>query len=205
MQFTGEFWKTGTKAKTMDFSYAIDATGNNSTLSTSEILASSNNIVANLVFSFPTAGVVGPTNGLLSINQTNLAVTNLALASAWQPGSALWLIWSINDATGSGQGYGVDNLAFAAGATANVTLVLPPTPPVLGGVVYSASNGLSFSFTNVAGASAKFSVWTTTSLATPFNQWVNLGNPTEVSPGNYQFTDAQATNNSQRFYTVTSP
>jgi hypothetical protein len=205
LQFTGEFWKTGTRAKTMVFSYDVDPAGNNSTLSTSEITASQANTVSNLTFSFPTAGVVGPTNGTLPNNQTNLAVTNLALASPWQPGAALWLVWSINDNTGSGQGYGIDNLEFAAGSAPNVTLPPPVTPPSLGAVVYSASQGLTFGFTNTPGASAAFSVWVTTNLTTPLNQWVKLGNPTEVASGNYQYTDAQATTNAQRFYTVTSP
>jgi hypothetical protein len=205
LQFTGEFWKTGTRSKTMVFSYNIDPAGNGSTLSSSELLASSNNAVDSLTFAFPTAGVVGATNGTLPNNQTNLAVTNMGLSSAWQPGAALWLIWSIDDPTGSGQGYGIDNLEFAAGGNPTVTLPPPVTPPSLGGVIYSSSQGLTFSFTNTPGASAAFTVWVTTNLATPFSQWVNLGNPAEITSGNYQYTDAQATNNSKRFYTVTSP
>jgi len=204
LQFTGEFWKTGSKPKTMVFGYNVDPAGNNSTLSTSELLAASNNPVDSLAVSFPTAGVVGPTNGTLPKNQLNLAVTNLALANAWQPGSALWLVWSIWDDSGSGQGYGIDNLEFAAGSTPNVSLT-PPVSPSLGGVVYSASQGLTFGFTNIPGANAGFTVWTTTNLSLPLSQWVDLGNPTEVTSGNYQYTDAQATNNVRRFYTVTSP
>ena len=202
MQFVGEFWKTGTKPKIMVFSYSVDPAGNASTLSSNELLASSNNVVSNLTFSFPTAGVVGPTNGTLAANQTNLAVTNLVLAAPWTPGAALWLIWSIDDDTGSGQGYGIDNFNFYASSAANVP---QSTAPTLGGVVYSANSGLSFGFTSTPGTSAEFTVWSTTNLATPFNQWVNLGSPTEVSFGTYSFTDAQATNNTQRFYTVTSP
>lgn len=48
-------------------------------------------------------------------------------------------------------------------------------------------------------------VWSTTNVALPFNEWSNMGNPTEVSPGNYQFSDPSAANLSQRFYYVTSP
>jgi len=156
----------------MDFTYNIDPAGNASTLSTNEIIASqasSNTFVSNLTFSFPT-GLVGPVDGNLASNQTTLAVTNLALATPWQPGSALWLIWSITNATGSGQGYGIKNLLFAAGATNDV--ILPTvTPPTLGGVSYSSSGGLSFSFTNTPGATGEFSVFGTTNLTIPFSQW----------------------------------
>jgi hypothetical protein len=202
LQFVGEFWKRGTKPKTMVFSYNVDPAGNGSTLSTSEITAASTNVVTNLTFSFPTAGVVGGTNGTLAINQTNLAVTNLALASPWQSGSALWLIWSINDDTGSGQGYGIDNFNFYASPTANLTQA---AAPLLGNIAYSTSNGLSFGFTSAPGNSTNFSVLSTSDLTVPLNQWLNLGNPTEASFGVYQFVDAQATNGGQRFYTVISP
>jgi hypothetical protein len=205
LQYTGEFWKTGTKPKTMIFSYNVDPAGNASSLTANEIAAASNNPVANLTVRFPTAGVVGGTNGALAINQTNLSVTNMALVSPWQPGSALWLVWSIYDNTGSGQGYGIDNLSFAAGSAPNVSLTPVPAAPQLGNVVYTASNGLVFTFTNIPGASARFTVFGTTDLSLPFSQWVNLGHPTEVSPGNYQFTDALAANSAQKFYTVTIP
>jgi hypothetical protein len=201
LQFVGEYWKTGTHPKTMSFSYNIDPAGNGSTLSAGEILAASNNALSSLSFSFPT-GLVGPTNGNLAVNQTNLSATNLPLAAAWQPGSALWLVWSIDDATGSGQGYGIDNFNFYASSTNTLTQA---APPLLGNVVYSSGSGLSFGFTNAPFNSANFSVLSTTNLAAPLNQWLNLGNPTEVSFGAYRFTDPQATNHSQTFYTVVSP
>jgi hypothetical protein len=205
LQYVGEYWKLGTKSKTLTFGYSIDSAGNTSTLSTNEIAAAQLNTLSNLNFSFPVAPKVGPTNGTLSVNQSNFVVANLPLVTAWQPASALWLVWSIDDDTGSGQGYAIDNLSFAAGSTNNITLLPTVTPPSLGGVAYVATNGLSFSFTNTPGASAEFTVWFTTNLTTPFSQWLNLGSPTEVSPGAYQFTNPQATNNPQGFYTVTIP
>jgi hypothetical protein len=202
LNFTGEYWKTGTKPKTMAFSYSVDPAGNASTLSQQEIASSI--AYSNLDISFPTGTIVGATNGNLAVNQTNLSVTNLGLSTPWTPGAALWLIWSINDATGSGQGYAIDNLSFAASATNNVTIV-PVSQPVLGGLAYSATNGLTFSFTNAPGASFEFTVWSTTNLAIPFSQWQDLGHPIEVSPGTYQFNDAGAIGQSNRFYSVTSP
>jgi len=205
LQYVGEYWKLGTHSKTLTFGYTVDPTGNSSTLSPSEIAAAQTNALSSLDFSFPPAAKVGPTNGMLAVNQSNLVVTNLALAAAWPPNAALWLVWSINDATGSGQGYAIDNLSFAASSAPNITLPPFVTPPALGGIAFGATSGLSFSFTNTPGASAEFTVWSTTNLTTPFSQWLNLGNPTEVSPGDYQFTDSQATNGSQGFYTVTTP
>lgn len=35
--------------------------------------------------------------------------------------------------------------------------------------------------------------------------WTVLGAMTETSPGQFQFTDSQATNHPQRFYRVRSP
>jgi len=207
-QYVGEYWKLGTFEKTLSFGYSIDPAGNNSTLSSSEITAAQANALSNLNFTFPTAPKVGPTNGNLAVNQSNFVVTNLALVTPWQPGSALWMIWSLNDATGSGQGYAIDNLTFAAGATNDVSLVPPPppvTPPTLGGVAYSANSGLTFTFTNTPGASAQFNVLFSTDLTTPLTNWSNLGNPTETSPGNYQFVDSLATNNPQGFYTIIAP
>jgi hypothetical protein len=39
----------------------------------------------------------------------------------------------------------------------------------------------------------------------PFSYWTPLGGATELSPGQFEFTDRQATNSSLRFYCVRSP
>ncbi|HWD18429.1 MAG TPA: hypothetical protein VHB20_04055 [Verrucomicrobiae bacterium] len=200
--FVGEYWKLGTKPKTLAFTYAIDPAGASSTLSAAEIAAAQANPVSSLNVSFPIASKVGANNGNAASNQVNLAVTNLALATPWQPGSALWLVWSINDATGSGQGYGIDHLRFSASSSTNAPAL---SQVALGSIAFSSVNGLSFSFTNAPGASTDFSIRVTTNLGLPLNQWLNLGHPNEVSPGNYQFADGDATNQAQKFYTLTSP
>jgi hypothetical protein len=56
----------------------------------------------------------------------------------------------------------------------------------------------NFSFTNAPGAT--FTVLGTTNVALPIGQWSNLGTATEVSPGNYQFSDPNATSNPAQFY-----
>jgi hypothetical protein len=48
-----------------------------------------------------------------------------------------------------------------------------------------------------------FTVYGTTNLTLPFTNWTPLGAATEISPGQFQFTDT-TTGNMYRFYHVTS-
>lgn len=74
-------------------------------------------------------------------------------------------------------------------------------PPLLTNVVRSGTN-LQFAFTNAP--HADFTALMSTNLKVPLSNWTALGNVTEVSSGDYQFTDASATNRVQ-FYRVVSP
>jgi len=79
-----------------------------------------------------------------------------------------------------------------------------PVPPI----VLTNSHGLpggafQLGFTNVPGLS--FTAFATTNVAQPFTNWTQLGAVAEVSPGQFQFTDSQATNGVRRFYRVRSP
>jgi len=196
LQFLGQLWKQGTKPKGLQFSYYVDSAS--SPFNAAEIaLATNSNPVASLSFSYP-VGLVGAANGALAINQTNISATNL-LISAWAPGQALWLVWSLSDPTGSGQGYAIDNLSFLA--TANPLVAV--TTPVLGGATYDkAGQHLSLTFTNTAGAGSQFTIWGTTNLTLPLSQWRNFGSPTETAPGAYQFTDLQSTNVPAQYYRI---
>ncbi len=69
--------------------------------------------------------------------------------------------------------------------------------PTLSGGVFSAS------FTNTPGAS--FRAVATTNLNLPLGTWPVAGSVTEVSPGQFQFTDPQATNGPQRYYRIRWP
>ena len=92
------------------------------------------------------------------------------------------------------------NRLAADGSIGVVGQVVPPqllNPLVLG------NGSFQFGFSNSAGAS--FTVLTTTNVALPLSNWTALGPPTELSPGQYQFTDLQNTNDAQRFYRVRSP
>ena len=52
---------------------------------------------------------------------------------------------------------------------------------------------------------ALFGVLTTTNPALPLTNWTALGGIVEISPGNFQFIDAQPTTNSGRFYLLRAP
>jgi len=75
--------------------------------------------------------------------------------------------------------------------------------PKLTGLEQLETGFFQLNFTNVSGAS--FSVWISTNVALPFNQWSNIGYPTEIASGYYQFVDQQAASNMQSFYRVSSP
>lgn len=79
----------------------------------------------------------------------------------------------------------------------------PPAgePPVLK-TVRRLANEFQIAFTSAA--NADFTVLTSTNLAMPFSNWTTLGNVTEISSGQYLFTDSSATNHAQ-FYRVVSP
>jgi hypothetical protein len=80
------------------------------------------------------------------------------------------------------------------------TVPVPPVAPT--NLALLPGGGFQFSFTNTPGLS--FTVYGTTNLTTPFANWPRLGGVPELSPGQFQFTDATAADQ-QRFYRVTSP
>ena len=81
----------------------------------------------------------------------------------------------------------------------NRPLLTNPTVQA-GGV---AGGVLSFSFTNVP--DADFTVLASSNIDLPLGQWTLLGQMTQASPGQYQFSDPDATNYPMRFYQVVSP
>ena len=214
LSFLGELWRNNTATRVMSFSYAVDPSASSFVLQSQPTATNTapqdipyTVSVPGMAFSFPT-NPLGTTivDGTQPVNQINMATNSMALSSAWTPGGALWLIWSINYyGQGTGQGYAIDNLRFAAS-------VAPITAPVLGVVAYSggasggaSGTGLKLGFADSPGVSGQFTVWGTTNLVLPFSQWSNLGHPVEISSGSYQFTDATATNKPVQFYKVTSP
>jgi hypothetical protein len=71
------------------------------------------------------------------------------------------------------------------------------------GSIPSPGGPFILSFTNTSNLS--FTVLGAANLGLPLSNWTVLGAPIEAPPGQYQFTDSQATNNAVRFYRVRSP
>jgi hypothetical protein len=65
------------------------------------------------------------------------------------------------------------------------------------------NGAFQFGFTNMPGSS--FTVLATTNVGFPLSNWFVPGAPMEISAGQFQFTDLQATNRSKSFYRVRSP
>jgi hypothetical protein len=86
--------------------------------------------------------------------------------------------------------------------TKSYVIEFGPPPPANTNPELLADGSFQFAFTNTPGIS--FDVMTTTNLTLPLTNWVVLGSATEISPGQFQFTDSQATNSVQRFYRVKS-
>jgi hypothetical protein len=83
-------------------------------------------------------------------------------------------------------------------------MVTPLPPPVLlTGMTRLAGGGFQFGFTNAPGGS--YHVLASTNLMLSMTNWTVLGTATEVSPGEYQFTDVAASNGGQQFYRVCAP
>jgi hypothetical protein len=90
----------------------------------------------------------------------------------------------------------------STGSVINVSVPIP-TPPTLTDARKLTNGSFQFAFTNTTGA--LFGVLATTNLALPSSNWTALGGISEISQGHFQFTDAQATSNQQRFYRVRAP
>lgn len=95
----------------------------------------------------------------------------------------------------------------ASGSSASHTLALVAAPPasqiVLDSPQTLPDGSLQFTFANTPGTF--FGVLAAPNSSLPLSEWTPLDGLTEVSPGQFQFADPQATNTPQRFYRVRSP
>lgn len=98
---------------------------------------------------------------------------------------------------------GSGNSGYLSSAELFVVTPSPSLPIVLTGATMMPGGAFRFGFTNTPGAT--FSAWSTTNVSLPLNNWTALGAVTEVSPGRFQFTDAQAATAPRQFYRVSSP
>jgi PQQ-like domain/Bacterial Ig domain len=84
--------------------------------------------------------------------------------------------------------------AYVPGSTTAITLT---SAAKLG------NGSFRFSFTNTPGAT--FTVWGSTNVALALSNWTKLSYVTNISAGQYQFTDTNAPATPHRFYRVSSP
>jgi hypothetical protein len=84
----------------------------------------------------------------------------------------------------------------------NISVPIPATT-TLNNAVTMNNGSFQFAFTNNPGA--LFGVLSTTNLSLPLTNWTMLSGVTEVAPGQFQFTDPQATNGAQRYYSIFAP
>ena len=80
---------------------------------------------------------------------------------------------------------------------------VPVAPIILTHLTLLPGGVFQFGFTNVSGMS--FTAYGTTNLVLAFTNWIRLGSATEISSGQFQFTDLSGAGNQERFYRVTSP
>jgi hypothetical protein len=135
-------------------------------------------------------------NGLTALKYFN-AVTNGPITSDVQD----WLPGSTPDSFDFARGPDQKAILSFADLTALdvIGYDLNFIPPSLAGVRLTNGN-FEISFTNVTGLG--FVVWASTNLSLSAGNWTNLGAPTEIAIGQYQFIDTQAPNDHTRFYRV---
>jgi hypothetical protein len=186
LQFTGEVWRQSNLPKTLQFFYFLDQTGTNT------FPTGTNAFIPALNVNFPTlaadSGGVA-VDGTSSLNQTNLSVTNQAIAS-WAPGTALWLMWQMTDSTGKAQGVAIDNLAFSASAL--------PAGFVAPSVSSAMQSGTNFNLTCPTVAGLSYQLEYSSNLAGA--NWLPVGTPV-AGTGNPAIFNLSITN-AQLFFRV---
>lgn len=142
LSFVGQLWRQQPTAKTLVFGYRVDAATNDFSTNVTEWVPALN-------VSFATNASASGVNGPLATAQLSISQQRIA---DWAPGAALWLIWQMPDASGSGQGLAIDDLNFSAtGAPVTVNLsvalsgnsVMISWPVSASGFVLEFNNDLS--------------------------------------------------------------
>lgn len=98
-----------------------------------------------------------------------------------------------------------NNILYVTSTDGNVYAYVPAstTAITLTSAAKLGNGSFQFSFTNTPGAT--FTIWGSTNVALPLSSWTKLGSLTNISAGQYQFTDTNAPANACRFYRVSSP
>ncbi|HEV2455860.1 MAG TPA: LamG-like jellyroll fold domain-containing protein, partial [Verrucomicrobiae bacterium] len=92
-----------------------------------------------------------------------------------------------------------DQFYPSATAQAFININLPAAPQFENSFWDSTDDSFVLNFTG--SSNTTYSVWSSTNLV----NWIDLGPATELTPGNYNFTDSDTTNAPQQFFRLTSP
>jgi hypothetical protein len=154
-------------------------------------------------------GIAESSSGSTSDSPTDYPLVQLQSIETGQMMFLLATNWSTNKlvsapVTGFPPGYALATV-FVNGiqSTSSIVNVSVPIPvsTILNNVA-KLTNGIQFNFTN--NVNALIGVLTTTNLTQPLANWTPLGGVTEISPGQYQFTDI-GMKDSKRFYCLFAP
>jgi N-acetylneuraminic acid mutarotase len=139
--------------------------------------------------------------------------TYLSSAEVYNPAVGTWTATSnsmakaryLHTATALPNGQVLVAGGYNSGTLSSSEIYSPNMVPaiVLNTVLMLPSGAFQLAFTNIQGA--VFTVSATTNISLPLSNWAVLNGVTEISPGQFQFTDSSATNGGQRFYCVHSP
>jgi uncharacterized delta-60 repeat protein len=159
------------------------------------------------------SGFRGVSEGSCGNSQDSAADYPLVQLRSLESGQTTFLLstdWQTNSFTsapvwGFPPGYALATVFVngipSTGSVINISVPVPTTATLTD--AKRLTNGVcQFCFTNSVGA--LFGVLATTNPALPLSNWTALGRVTEVSPGQFQFTDPQATNTARRFYRLRS-
>ena len=97
----------------------------------------------------------------------------------------------------------IDDANYDGAATNTLNIYVGAVVPfALTGPLKLSDGSFRLSFTNTPGAG--FSVYGSSNMSLPFNNWIYLGGVTDYPPGQFIFTDLQAKTNQKRFYRIIS-
>jgi len=114
LSFVSELWRDTLTTNIVTNYYYVDPYGTNTSPTNNWTGGLTNLLFTTNQFGLSKSNTkIYGTNG--PIATTNMAFTNIALATPVTPGGILWIVWEETTATSGGQGIGIDNLVFTSG------------------------------------------------------------------------------------------
>jgi len=184
VSYTGKQWRQAgnTATQYLTCSYRIS----NSAITDAD--APGNSVwtsVPGLGFASPTVGTNATAWALDGNNPTNRALRSSEIAgAAVAPGQELFLRWLDAKGAGNNHALAIDDLTVSFTTLSTITASASYT---ISASSWLPGQGLQFVFTNTPGAS--FSVLAATNAALRLSNWTPVTGLSEVSPGQFQFTD----------------